>query len=81
LKKLKNKQRKQQKKLEKEKEKQKEQEKKDHPNKKQQDQDQDGPKEEELVPDKLAKVSSLQNPYEHQSVVIIGRSPLRGVPE
>lgn len=59
LKKLKNKQRKQQKKLEKEKEKQKELEKKDHTNKKQQDQDQDGPKEEELVPDKLAKVSAV----------------------
>lgn len=58
LKKWKNKQRKQQKKMEKEKEKQKqEQEKKDHTNKKAQEQDQDGPKEEELVPDKLARVS------------------------
>ncbi|KAL4230867.1 N-alpha-acetyltransferase 15 [Mactra antiquata] len=58
MKKLKNKQRKQQKKLEKEKEKQKELEKKDHTNKKQQDQDQDGPKEEELVPEKLAKAEN-----------------------
>lgn len=61
LKKLKNKQRKQQKKLEKQKEQQKEHEKKEHPGKKQQDQDQDGPKEEELVPEKLAKVD---NPLE-----------------
>lgn len=61
LKKLKNKQRKQQKKLEKEKQKQKEQEKKEHAGKKLQDQDQDGPKEEELVPEKLAKID---NPLE-----------------
>ncbi|XP_052228174.1 N-alpha-acetyltransferase 15, NatA auxiliary subunit-like isoform X2 [Dreissena polymorpha] len=57
LKKWKNKQRKQAIKAEKEKEKQKEAEKKEHPtNKKQAEQgDQDGPKEEELVPDKLVK--------------------------
>ena len=58
LKKLRNKQRKAQKKLEKEKEKQKqEQEKKEHiGGKKQQEQELDGPKEEDLVPEKLAKV-------------------------
>ena len=58
LKKLRNKQRKAQKKMEKEKEKQKqEQEKKEHiGGKKQQEQELDGPKEEDLVPDKLAKV-------------------------
>ncbi|WAR00461.1 NAA15-like protein [Mya arenaria] len=56
LKKLRNKQRKQQKKLEKEKEKAKqEQEKKEHTSKKQAETDQDGPKEEELIPDKLAR--------------------------
>lgn len=58
LKKLRNKQRKAQKKMEKEKEKQKqEQEKKEHiGGKKQQEQELDGPKEEDLVPDKLAKI-------------------------
>ena len=58
LKKLKNKRRKAQKKLEKEKEKQKqEQEKKEHTGgKKPQEQELDGPKEEDLIPEKLAKV-------------------------
>jgi len=57
LKKLKNKQRKQQKKAEKEKAARQEAEKKEHVNKKTPETDQDGPKEEELVPDKLARVS------------------------
>lgn len=61
LKKLKNKMRKKEKKAAQEKAKQEEQEKKDHSTKRQQDQDLDGPKEEELVPDKLEKV---ENPLE-----------------
>ena len=57
LKKLKRKQRKAAKKAEVEKEKQRaEQEKMEHRNKKGQDGEMDGPKEEELVPEKLAKV-------------------------
>ena len=65
LKKLKNKRRKAQKKLEKEKEKQKlEQEKKEHTGgKKQQEQELDGPKEEDLIPEKLAKVSTNSKTY------------------
>ena len=65
MKKLRNKQRKAQKKLEKEKEKQKqEQEKKEHTGgKKQQEQELDGPKEEDLIPDKLAKVRHLGEWY------------------
>ncbi|KAJ8298173.1 hypothetical protein KUTeg_024704 [Tegillarca granosa] len=56
LKKLRNKQRKAQKKAQQAQEKQKaEQDKKDQQSKKQQDGEMDGPKEEELVPDKLAK--------------------------